>query len=45
MNILHINEYILSYVMLFKTSHYRDWGKYKVIILLIHKMASLTRWT
>ena len=45
MNILHINEYILSYVMLFKTSHYRGWGKYKVIILLIHKMASLTRGT
>ena len=45
MNILHINEYILSYVMLFKTSHYRGWGKCKVIILLIHKMASLTRWT
>lgn len=35
-SILHINEYILCCVILFKSSHRRGWGKCKVIILLIH---------
>lgn len=34
-NIFYVNEYILSYILFFKSSCYRDWGKCELIILLI----------
>lgn len=35
LNILYVNEHILSHIPLFKSSCYRDWGKCELTILLI----------